>query len=426
MPDALSEKALAVVGMARDGRFDAIWEMFAPQLQALVAADAIRAAWTSEVNRRGEVSSVGTPVVEPAGTGVSLVKVPLTFEGGDMTVVLSFDDRGALTGLQLAPASAAAPTEPWIAPSYVDIKAFEERDVTLGSGPLAAEGTLTLPLGQGQYPAVVLLAGSGPSDRDATIKRNKPLKDLASGLATRGIATLRFDKVTHAHRDQVANRPDFTVNDEYVHDAVAAIRLLAEDPAIDASRIFLLGHSLGGTIAPRVATADPKVAGLVILAGGAQPQQWAIVRQVAYLASLQPQNATAAAPTIDALTRQARMVDSPDLSPTTPAAELPFGVPAPYWLDMRAYDPVAAAVALGKPMLILQGARDYQVTVDDDLAVWRAGLQDCANVTIRVYEKDNHLFFVGSGPSTPAEYEPAQHVDPEVVGDIANWVISQR
>jgi uncharacterized protein len=76
-------------------------------------------------------------------------------------------------------------------------------------------------------------------------------------------------------------------------------------------------------------------------------------------------------------------------------------------------------------MLILQGARDYQVTVDDDLDMWRAGLQDRANVTIRVYEKDNHLFFVGSGPSTPAEYEPAQHVDPEVVGDIASWMTSK-
>jgi uncharacterized protein len=214
MPDALSEKALAVVEMAQDGRFDAIREMFAPQLKALVAADAIRAAWTTEIARRGGVSSVGTPVVEPAGPGVSLVKVPLTYEGGDMTVVLSFDDRNALTGLQLAPASAAAPTEPWIAPSYVGTKAIEERDVRLGSGSLTAEGTLTLPVRQGQYPAVVLLAGSGPSDHDAIVGRNKPLKDLTWGLATRGVATLRFDKVTYAHRDQAANLPDFTLDDE--------------------------------------------------------------------------------------------------------------------------------------------------------------------------------------------------------------------
>ena len=426
MPDDLSEKALAVMEMARAGRFDAIREMFAPQLQALVATEALRAAWTSEVDRRGEVSSVGTPIVEPAGPGVSLVRIPLAFDGEGMTVVLSFDGRGALTGLQLAPASAATPTEPWVAPPYVDTNAFEEREVTLGSGPLAAQGTLALPRGQDQCPAAVLLAGSGPSDRDETIGRNKPLKDLASGLATLGIASLRFDKVTYAHRDQLASLPSFTVNDEYVRDAAAAIRLLAQDPAVDASRIFVLGHSLGGTVAPRIATVQPEVAGLVILAGGAQPQQWAIVRQVVYLASLQPENSSAAEPSIAALTRQAHMVDSPDLSPTTPSAELPFGVPAPYWLDLRAYDPVAAAAALGKPMLILQGGRDYQVTVDDDLAVWRAGLEDRANVTIRVYENDNHLFFVGSGRSTPAEYEPAQHVDPEVVAEIANWVTSQR
>ena len=118
------------------------------------------------------------------------------------------------------------------------------------------------------------------------------------------------------------------------------------------------------------------------------------------------------------------MADSPDLSPATPASELPFGVPAPYWLDLRSYDPVAVAATLGRPILILQGGRDYQSTVADDLAGWKAGLADRPDVTIRVYDADNHLFFTGSGPSSPAEYEPAQHVDPAVVADIAGWLTS--
>ena len=75
-------------------------------------------------------------------------------------------------------------------------------------------------------------------------------------------------------------------------------------------------------------------------------------------------------------------------------------------------------------MLILQGGRDYQVTVDDDLARWRAALADRPEVTIRVHDADNHLFFTGSGPSRPAEYERAQHVDPAVVTDIADWLQS--
>jgi uncharacterized protein len=204
-------------------------------------------------------------------------------------------------------------------------------------------------------------------------------------------------------------------------DAIAAARLLEEHPAVAPDRVFLLGHSLGGTVAPRVAAAEPSIAGLIILAGGTQALHWVIVRQTRYLASLRPET-EAAQPAIDALTEKAKMVDSPDLSPTTPASLLPLGAPASYWLDLRDVDAVEVAAALGKPMLILQGGRDYQATVADDLARWEAGLGDRPNVTIRVYPAHNHLFTPGSGPSNPEEYEPAQHVDATVVADITAWL----
>ena len=143
------------------------------------------------------------------------------------------------------------------------------------------------------------------------------------------------------------------------------------------------------------------------------------LRQARYLAGLSPATSHAM---VDALARQADVVDSPDLSPATPAAELPFGAPATYWLSVRDYDPAALAATLDKPVLLLQGGRDYQVTVADDLARWHAALADRPDVTCRVYDAGNHLFFPGSGPSSPAEYEPAQHVDPQVVADIATWL----
>ena len=141
-----------------------------------------------------------------------------------------------------------------------------------------------------------------------------------------------------------------------------------------------------------------------------------------YLASLRPETEAATRPALDELAEKARMVDSPDLSPSTPASRLPLGAPASYWFDLRDYNPVEVAAIVGKPMLILQGGRDYQVTVADDLSRWEAGLGDRPNVTIRVYPEHNHLFTPGSGPSTPAEYEPAQHVDATVIADIAAWL----
>ena len=425
-PDAPPAKpearALAVLELAREGQFDQIRELFTPGLRPMVTADGLRAAWEAELAQRGQVTGVGAPASDPADGAMITVQVPVTFERGRQTLAVYLTRDGQLTGIQLAPPGDAEPAAPWEPPGYADPSRFDEHEVTLGTGPLAVPGTLSLPRQSGPLPSMVLLGGSGPEDRDGSIARSKPLKDLAWGLASRGVAVLRFDKVTHAHPDLVRENRAFTVADEYLPDARAAIALLQAHPAVDAARVFVAGHSLGGTVAPRVAAAEPSVAGLVLLAGGVQPLQWAAVRQISYLASLAPATAAAAQPGIDALTAQARRVDSPDLSPSTPDAELPFGVPAPYWLDLRGYHPVEVAAGLRQPMLLLQGGRDYQVTVADDLSRWQAGLGSRANVTVRVYPADNHFFFPGTGPSSPAELPAAHHLDPEVVADVTDWL----
>jgi dienelactone hydrolase len=409
--------ATTVVEMARSGRFAAIEPLFAPPLRAAVSAETVRDAWGAEISRRGPVSTIGEPVVAHATAGLVRVRVPVTCEHGELTVIMSIDRTGALHGLRLAAPEGATS---WMPPSYANPKKFVEHDVTVGSGPLAVPGTMSLPKGHGPWPGVVFLSGGGPLDRDETSGLNKPLKDLAWGLASRGVAVLRFDKATLTHSQQVAALRDFTMTDEYVPSAVAAVHLLQVQPTVDSARVFVLGHSMGGKVAPRVATAEPSIAGLVIMAGDTQPMQRSAVRVLRYLARLSPGAGTETA--VEAMVRQAALVESADLSPATPPNELPFGFSGSYWLDVRDYDPVSTAAALDKPMLILQGGRDYQVTVEDDLSGWKAGLGHRADVAIRVYDADNHLFFPGAGPSTPAEYDPAQHVDPAVVVDIATWL----
>ncbi|MET7331709.1 alpha/beta hydrolase [Nonomuraea sp. NPDC005650] len=404
--------ATTVVEMARDGRFAEIESLFAGALRAQVSAETLGAVWAAEIGRHGPVSAVGEPVGEPIRAGLVRVSVPVTCERGGLMVIMSVDDAGELNGLQLAPLDAPE----WAPPAYARPELFEEHEVTVGSGPLAVPGTLSLPRGRGPWPGVVLLSGGGPFDRDATTGPNKPLKDLAWGLASRGVAVLRYDKVTHVHADRLAG--DFTMADEYVPHTVAAVELLRQRPDVDPARVFVLGHSMGGKAAPRIAAAEPSVAGLVIMAGDAQPMHEAAVRVARHLASANPDWQAAA----ETIIRQAAVVGGPGLSAATPAADLLFGFSGTYWLDLRGYDPVATAAALDMPMLLLQGARDYQVTVDDDLARWRAGLAHRPDVTFRVYDADNHLFFPGEGPSTPAEYEPAQHVDPAVVADLAEWL----
>jgi dienelactone hydrolase len=425
MPSGSEQTALHALQLARAGRFAEIAELFAPPLRPMVVPAALEAAWNAELGKQGAVTSVGTPVNEPGPAASAVVKVPVTCERGGFALIAPVDPEGRLGGLQLAPLSAAEPIAAWEPPDYADPSRFAEQEVTLGLEPFAVSGTLSVPRGPGPWPGVVLLAGSGSLDRDETIGRNKPFKDIAWGLASRGVAVIRFDKVTHAHAAALKDARDFTLSDEYLPQATAALQVMQRQPGVDPARVFVLGHSLGGTVAPRVARADGSVAGMILLAGGAQPLHWVIVRQTRYLAGLNPAGAAGSQPVIAALTKKAERVDSPDLSPSTPLSELPLGAPASYWLDIRGYDPAALAATLGRPMLILQGGRDYQVTIDDDLARWRAALDGRPEVTIKVYPRFNHLFVAGSGPSSPAEYEPAQHIDPAVIMDIADWLAAR-
>jgi len=348
------------------------------------------------------------------------VSVVLRTPSTALEAVVSVDSRGRLLNLQVTPLAV-----PWQHPDYAVPTSFDEVELNLGDRPLVVGATLSLPKGaQGRVPAVVLLSGGGAFDRDMTMGNNRIGKDLAWGLASRGIAVLRFDRAAHTHPTVVARNPDRTPTDDYVPFGAAAFDALRVHPAIDPARIVLVGHSMGGSFAPRIAAARRDVSGLVLLAAEAQPMNQAAVRVMKYLAALDPASPTlrdAAA----AMEELAANVDSPQLSRRTDPRTLPFGYSGAYWLDVRGYDPIRTATDVAKPMLILQGGRDYQVTVDDDLALWRAAFEGRDDVTIRVYDNDDHLFFSGTGPSTPALYEPRQHVDEAVVADIAHWITAR-
>ena len=302
-------------------------------------------------------------------------------------------------------------------------EALRSLPVSVGNPPLT--GTLTLPARPGRYPAVVLVSGSGPNDQDETVGADKPFLDIADGLAVHGIASIRYDKRTKDHPGSI-DLATFTPTEEYVPDAVAAIHLLQHRSDIDPSRIFVLGHSQGGTFAPAIARTDPAVAGVILLAASTESLGSALVRQLTYLATLPGATGQQAKATLPEAEQAAQQIDNPRLSitdrSTWPTSPLLGGASAAYFLDLRNYDPVATARAIPQPLLILQGGRDYQVTVADDLSVWEHGLAGRPGVTVHVYPDDDHLFIAGSGPSSPADYQTPGHVDPHVIADIARWI----
>jgi uncharacterized protein len=298
-------------------------------------------------------------------------------------------------------------------------RTFSEREVTVG-GEWALPGTLTVPGGAGPFPAVVLVHGSGPNDRDETLGPNKPFRDLAWGLADHGIAVLRYDKRTRVYGPKMAALTTLTLKEETVDDAVLAAALLRQQPEVNPDKVFVLGHSLGGMAIPRIGAADPALAGLIVMAGPTRPFADMIMEQVRYIANADGTISPAEQGQIDQLQTQVDAINDPTLDADTPAAQL-LNVPAAYWLDLRGYQPAEAARSLAQPMLIMQGERDYQVTLDD-LAGWRAALAGRENVTFKQYPALNHLFIAGSGPSTPAEYGTEGSVDPAAIDDIAAWI----
>lgn len=353
--------------------------------------------------------------------GVRIVVATCDFERGPVDVTVAFNASGRVVGLNLRPAAVVTTYRP---PPYVSPDRYSESSVTVDAGtgwPLP--GTLTMPRGTGPFPAVVLVHGSGPTDRDETIGPNRPFRDLAWGLASRGIAVLRYDKRTLTHRARVSTLTTFTVKDETLDDALAAVRLLRKTEHIRGDRVFVAGHSLGGMLAPRLGTADPALGGLVVLAGAVRPLADSIVSQTRYLAELDGV-VTADERTViaeaEAVALKARTLKAGD-PPLTGA--LASG-PASYVIDLRGYDPPTAAKALSMPMLILQGERDYQVTMDD-FAAWRAALGGRSQVHFASYPSLNHLFIAGAGQSTPAEYMREGHVDEAVVTDIASWIAAR-
>jgi hypothetical protein len=296
------------------------------------------------------------------------------------------------------------------------------RQIPVGVGSPPLHGTLTLPAGPGPFPAVVLVSGSGPADQDETVGPNHPFLDIALGLAARGIASIRYDKRTLDFPRSI-NQQTFTMTQEYVPDALAAIRLLHRQPAIDPRRLFVLGHSQGGTYAPLIAQRAPEVAGVIFLAAATESIGSATLRQTRYLATLPGAIGSQARANLPTVISEAARIDSPAALRSDPPATILLGGAGPaYYLSGLGYNEVATARSIPQPLLFLQGDRDYQVTVANDLDVWLRGLRGRAGVTVVQFRRADHLFLDGSGRPTPLEYTRPGHVDPRVIATIAAWI----
>jgi uncharacterized protein len=424
-PPPVVASAQQVLSEISSGQFDIVEGRYDTRLSGALAPGQLAMAWGRVLAAVGSFESVVSARVGKTGT-LDVVILECKFQKGEIDAQIAFGPEGKLAGLHFGPHRESPP--PWTAPAYAKPDSFSEQPLTLVNGNFELPGTLTVPKGEGPFPAVVLLQDVGPHDQDETIGPNKPLKDLAWGLATHGIVVFRYTKRTGKYGQQSdADPAKLTVDDETMSDAHAAAALLAKQPKVDPKHIFVVGRGLGAYLAPRIAGNDPQIAGIVMLAANTRPLEQLFLDEIRYaVAQSHTEPSADDQKQIAAVEDGVKKIESPDLKPGETITLLGSELPSSYWLDLRSYNPIAAAEALKIPMLFLQGQRDFQVPPATNFDEWRAALAGRSNVTLKLFPDLNHLFMSGSGPSLPQEYEKPGHVDEHVVTDIAAWLSAAK
>jgi dienelactone hydrolase len=348
-----------------------------------------------------------------------IVVIKVEFQRVIIDIQFVFNDQGEISGLNVMPQLIA-----YNPPKYINKSSFHEVDVTVGEGEWMLPGTLTIPNDGESFPGVILVHGSGPNDRDETIGPNKIFRDLAWGLASQGVAVLRYDKRTLIYAkkftpDQVA---EMTVKGEVIDDALLSIKLMRQTEGINPKRVFLLGHSLGATVAPRIAGQDHDLAGLIIMAGITRPLEDTILDQFTYLYNLEGKMTEQQKADLENLKVKVDRVKESEISDNISPQDLPLGVPLAYWQDLNKNKSSDAVKTLNMPILVLQGERDYQVLSMKDFEGWKTALNKNENASFKIFPNLNHLFIAGEGKSTPKEYTIEGHVDEDVINFIIQWI----
>ncbi|MGH9377181.1 MAG: alpha/beta hydrolase [Terriglobia bacterium] len=413
----------AVIEELSASQFEKVEAQFDAKMTSAAPVSTMQNLWQQIITQHGPFRAVTRSSVSERGQ-YHVVVISAQFEKGVINFTVAFDSDGKVGGFFIY-TGRLGNNHPWTPPAYVNAGSFHEMPVTVGSAPYTLSGTLTMPNGQGPFPAVALVQGSGSHDEDETIGPNKPFKDLAWGLASRGIAVLRYVKRTQQY-PKIVHKPSFTVMEETVDDARAAVSLLAARPGIDPKRIYVLGHSLGGMLAPRIAQGDPQITGIILMAGNTEHLGPALVRQMKYIASLKGIAPGQGDKSIEAAEATEQQSMSPSLKPSDTVNFMGANLPGSYLLDLRSYNPAATAASLKIPMLLLQGGRDYNVTVPNDFNVWKKALTGHSNVEFRFYPTLDHLFMTGSEPPSPRDFFTSGHVSGQVIDNIAEWVKAQR
>ncbi len=432
-----------ITACLRNGNVEQVYQQFDAQMQKLMALDKFKS--TVE-----QIYGIVGDFVSYQRTGQAEVQGIMVYDVVDkhklQTLVtrVSFDSEKKINGLRFMFGEENALPTPGADGEVVKIDSINPNDgpvstdkyseteiqVQASDGP-ELDGFLTLPKNVEKPPVVILVHGSGPHDKNETIMGAAPFKDIAHGLAERGIASLRYTKRTAAPNWKPADVNRVGIREETIDDANAAIALLRSRADINPEKIFVLGHSLGGVIVPVIAKENPTLSGVISVAG--TPRDLLELQIEQNVRTLEETKATASPEELKEAEAQIKQLQ--DMIDGAVAAskefekiadETPiFGVPAYYYKSLRKYQDRSYYTELRMPILLLQGENDMQVYADKDFVAYKELLKENPKMVSHLYPQTNHLMTESTNTKVSTvfeDYTPTKHVRTEVIDDIAAFI----
>jgi dienelactone hydrolase len=331
---------------------------------------------------------------------------PTIYENGSVNVNIVFQEDkiagfnfGAFTGEELESTS----------------EAFTEVELVANVNDMSLDGVLIKPAGMDQFPVVIIVHGSGPSSMNGSVGANTPYKDIAVALAeVGGIGSYRYDKSTYTYPERFEGDQEMTVYEETINDVVLIAEMIAARE--DVSEVYILGHSLGGHLIPLIAK-ETDADGYIIMAGSYRPLQELVLQQYNYLSNLDGEVTEEEQDNIDYIEEIVARFEDID---SVGDGEMLLGAYKKYWEFLISYDVKAEALLIDKPVFVVQGERDYQVTMED-FNLWKEVGND--NFSFMSYSDLNHLMYPGEGAPNPSEYQIKAEISADLIKDIINWIL---
>lgn len=423
----------------------------ANSLNVVIEFDKLESRWDGSLSvpQQNFKSKVDNLIVTPDKLSFSLAKFNATYAAnwdskGKAWVGTWTQGQGTpliLTRTSAAALQAVAPKRPQETAISTRKPGYRETEVSFSNekANVTLAGTLTLPEGKGPFPAVVLVHGSGPVNRDEAVFKHRPFLIWADHLARQGIAVLRYDK-----RGIARSTGTFKTATTYdlADDAEVAVRFLRTVPQVDARRTGIVGHSEGGLIGPLLAARDPSLGFVVMLAGPGVRGEVLLIEQLARASASQGAPAEFVAKeralnqalfgalvsnsSFDAASQKASVVldeaEANGILPPGMGKVLYKRFVTPWFHAFLAYEPAKALQILRQPILVLNGELDMQVPSAMDLDPIRAALKGNPRATVKELPKLNHLFQTAKTGAGTEYGDIEETVAPLALDTVTEWI----